>query len=61
MYIPESTKFLIEKNRFVETRKDIEYLLRFNKASEEQKAECISLLERYIIKQDSIIEKERNT
>ena len=50
MYIPESTKFLIEKNRFDQVKKDIDYLMMFNKASEETKAECMSLLERYIIK-----------
>jgi MFS family permease len=34
LYIPESTKFLLEKERFKEAKRDIEYLLTFNKASE---------------------------
>lgn len=34
MYIPESTIFLLEKERFIEARKDIDYLLKFNKAME---------------------------
>jgi hypothetical protein len=55
MYIPESTKFQLEKGRFEDARKDIQYLLKFNGASEEQRTECESLLERYIIKQDSIV------
>ena len=50
MYIPESTKFLLEKGRFDDARKDIQYLMMFNGVSEERKIECESLLERYIIK-----------
>jgi hypothetical protein len=44
MYIPESTKFLLEKSRFDEVRKDIQYLMKFNNASEAERAECESLL-----------------
>lgn len=35
MYIPESTIFLLEKEKFAQAKKDIEYLLKFNKASDE--------------------------
>jgi MFS family permease len=34
MYIPDSTIFLLEKEKFTQAKKDIEYLLKFNKASE---------------------------
>ena len=33
MYIPESTKYLLEKGKYDVARKDIEYLLKFNKAT----------------------------
>lgn len=33
MYIPESTKYLLEKERFVAAKKDIDYLLKINNAS----------------------------
>jgi hypothetical protein len=57
MYIPESTKYLLEKERFIEAKSDINYLLKFNKASESIKQECLSLLERYIEKQHSLNQK----
>ena len=34
MYVPESTIFLLEKEKFEQAEKDIDYLLKFNKASE---------------------------
>ena len=34
MYVPESTIFLLEKEKFEQAKKDITYLLKFNKASE---------------------------
>ena len=40
MYIPESTKFLLEKEKFKEARSDIEYILKYNKASEAIRTEC---------------------
>jgi hypothetical protein len=58
MYIPESTMFLLEKEKFTEARKDIEYLLRYNKASDASKIECLSLLERFETKKKSVLERE---
>ena len=57
MYIPESTIFLLEKERFKEARSDIEYLLKFNKATEGARVSCLSLLERYETKKKSSVEK----
>lgn len=34
LYIPESTKYLLEKNRFDDANKDMIYILKYNKASE---------------------------
>lgn len=58
MYIPESTMFLLEKEMWQHARKDIEYLLNFNKASEASRIECLSLLERYETKKKSTLERE---
>jgi hypothetical protein len=35
VYIPESTKYLIEKGRYDSALKDIEHILRFNKSTPE--------------------------
>ena len=56
MYIPESTIFLLENGRFDVVRKDIDYLLKFNKASEEAKQVTYSLLDRLETKKKSILE-----
>ena len=56
MYIPESTVFLLEKGLFKAARPDVEYLLRFNKASEEAKVITRSLLDRYEAKKKSVLE-----
>ena len=50
--------FLLEKERFQDARKDIEYLLRYNKASDASKIECLSLLERFETKKKSVLERE---
>jgi hypothetical protein len=36
-YIPESTKYLLEKGRFEEAHKDIEYINRVNRATSQEK------------------------
>jgi len=56
MYIPESTVFLLEKGLFKYARPDIEYLLKFNKASEEAKVIARSLLDRCEAKKKSVFE-----
>jgi hypothetical protein len=58
MYIPESTIFLLEKEKFDQAKKDIEYLLKFNKASEEKVTECQLLLDRFILKANSLTERK---
>ena len=58
MYIPESTKFLLEKEKFKEARSDIEYILKYNKASEGIRTECHSLLNRYETKLNSLLERK---
>ena len=57
MYIPESTMFLLEKEKWIEAKKDIEYLLNYNKASESSKIECLSLFDRLEMKKKSVLEK----
>lgn len=39
IYIPESTVFLLEKDRLDAAKKDIDYIMKFNKASEEHVVE----------------------
>jgi hypothetical protein len=56
MYIPESTIFLLEKDRFDIAKKDIEYLLNFNKASQEARLATLSLLQRLEVKKKSHLE-----
>lgn len=54
MYIPESTIFLLDKERFDMAKKDIEYLMKYNKANEGQVAEMNSVFDRYKEKATSL-------
>jgi len=56
MYIPESTVYLLEKGLFKAARPDIEYLLKFNNASEEAKVITRSFLDRFEAKKKSVLE-----
>jgi hypothetical protein len=61
--IPESVIFQLEKHRFDQAKKDIEYILEFNKAKDVEKIEAILMLESFKVKQNSKIEnklKEHN-
>ena len=58
IYIPESTSFQLEKEKFPQARKDIEYLLKYNRCSEGQRLECLSRLERYETKSKTHTERE---
>lgn len=58
MYIPESTMYLLEKERFAEAKKDIEYLLKYNKANEAAVTEVWSLFARLEEKKKTQHEKE---
>ena len=57
-YIPESIKFQLENARDIGARKDIEYVLRFNKASESEKAAVLDKVDRLIAKNKHIRERE---
>jgi hypothetical protein len=43
-YIPESTKYLLEKGRFEEAKRDIDYINRINRASVQQIVQIDSML-----------------
>lgn len=58
MYVPESTIFLLEKERFEEAKNDIAYLLKFNRATEAVTVEMESCLTRYIEKTRSLMERK---
>lgn len=48
--IPESVIFLLEKHRFKEAKREIKYLMDYNKAGQPDRVECDMLLERYVMK-----------
>jgi hypothetical protein len=50
IYIPESTKYLLEKGKYDMARSDIEHILRFNKASPLEAKEVADRLRRLKIK-----------
>ena len=50
IYIPESTKYLLEKGKYDMARSDIEHILRFNKASPLEAKEVADCLRRLKIK-----------
>ena len=57
MYIPESTMFLLEKNKFNVAKKDLEYLLKFNKANDADSINTMTLFERLKEKKESLLKK----
>ncbi len=58
MYIPESTIFLLEKEKFDIAMKDIDYLMKFNKATEAEIVEMNSIFGRYKEKATSLTERK---
>jgi hypothetical protein len=50
MYIPESIKFQLEIGKYSDAKRDIEYVLKFNKVSPETNLICLTLLDRFIAK-----------
>jgi MFS family permease len=57
MYIPESIKFQLETGKYIAAKKDIEFVLRFNRSTPEQEVVCLGILDRLIIKKQSLLEK----
>jgi hypothetical protein len=57
MYIPESIKFQLETGRYTEAKRDIDYVLRFNRASAEKRVVVGSYLDRFIQKKQSQVEQ----
>jgi hypothetical protein len=53
IYIPESTKYLLEKGKYDMARSDIEHILRFNKASPLEAKEVADRLRRLKIKMNT--------
>jgi MFS family permease len=47
-YLPESVKFTLEKGRHEKAEKDIEYICRINKTSEEEKQKVMTVLKKYL-------------
>jgi hypothetical protein len=58
VYIPESIKYLLENGREKEAKKDIEYVLKFNKVSEAKYIEVVSKVDRLITKSELLRKRE---
>jgi cyanate permease len=58
MYIPESIKFQLETGKFMGAKKDIEYVLKFNNCTPEQQVVCLGILDRLIVKKQSLLENQ---
>ena len=57
-YIPESVKFQLENGMEAGARKDIEYVLRFNKTSDMDKTAVMGKVDRLIEKNQKIRERQ---
>lgn len=56
VYIPESVKYLLDKGRFEEARKNITYIYKFNRSNQGQILICDSLFDRLVKRKTSKLE-----
>jgi len=57
-YIPESIKFQLENGREPQARKDVEYLLRYNKVEDMERVQVLDKIDRLIAKNKYMRDKE---
>ena len=56
VYIPESVKYQLEKGKFEQAKRDIDYIYKFNKSNPGDQLVCNSLVQRFIDKKNSNLE-----
>ena len=57
-YIPESIKFQLENGREAQAKKDIEYVMRYNKVGETEWAQVVDKVDRLIAKNKFLRDRE---